>query len=171
VPSATALRSLLTKTATKLEKYQTKGEAAAFTAHVENTLLKEELKESKASNAKTRENAAALVNRLQVEQEESVPVIVAVGLGMSGLGTLAGIWAHNYVKKNHPGNDLAKYATPIVGAGLMLGAVMLTDVSPEEKARGIRRDFTVMSGGLGLGGGMLGGSGYQLFEDYKVANP
>lgn len=171
MPSANALRAILSETTAKLEKFQTKGDASAFQANVENAFLKEELKEEKAKTARVKDNANYLVNRLQIEQEESVPVILATGLVMSGVGTLVGMWGHGYMKTNYPDNNFAKAVTPLVGGAVVAATVILSEVSPEEKAKGVCPDYTTMAGGVGLGGGMVSGAAYQLYEDYKVANP
>lgn len=171
VPSTHALKLLLTDTTSKLEKFQSKGDAAAFQAHVENVLLKEELKEKNTEVKQTKEQAQYFVQRLQVEQDDTVPVVLMTFGALSGVGTLIGMWGHGYAKTNYPDSGFAKAATPLLGAVVAGGTYMLSEVTPEEKAKGIRPDYTTMAGGLGLGGGIIGGAGYQIWQDYKAANP
>lgn len=152
-------------------KYEHPAKGEAYRAEVHNLILEAELKEARAETKQTKEQAAVLVNQLQVEQDESVLSVLFTGGATTALGFFAGQYAQQYVKTNYPDNAVAKWAAPVVGTAAAVGTVLLESVTPEERAQGIKPDYMVMAAGSGFFGGVALGAGNQIYSDYKAANP
>jgi hypothetical protein len=159
------------RAAVVLGKYEHPAKAEAFRAEMHNLLLEAENKELKDEVKNTKEQAGVLVHKLQIEEDESVPVLLFTTAATGAATFLAGQAAQQWIKTNYPDNSLLKYAIPIVGTALSVGTVMLEQVTDEERAQGLRPDYMVMAFGVGGFGGAAAGASKQLYDDYKAANP
>jgi hypothetical protein len=129
-------------------------------AHVENALLRGEVKEAQEKQAQLTERANTYAASLGNQLERSVAdisgttmVLTTAGAGVGFIGELV----LPSVMPNYPG--LAKSIPYIVGVLGAVGSYVLTEPSDLERQQGVRVDTASRYAGIGTSLGIMAGAG------------
>ncbi|MCY1062125.1 hypothetical protein OV142_43995 [Nannocystis sp. SCPEA4] len=129
-------------------------------AHVENALLRTEVREAEEQQKKIAERANAYAVSVNQQREQEVAditgttvVLTSAGAGLGFIGELV----LPSVMPNYPG--LAKSIPYIIGALGAVGSYVLTEPSDLERQQGVRPDTASRYAGIGTSIGIMAGAG------------